>query len=34
MSLWLVGQLYSVEHARTTQMAMEYNPAPPYAALV
>ena len=34
MSLWLVGQLYSVEHARATQMAMEYNPAPPYAALV
>ena len=33
MSLWLVGQLYSVEHARTTQMAMEYNPAPPYGAL-
>ena len=34
MSLWLVGQLYSVEHARATQMAMEYNPAPPYAAHV
>ncbi len=34
MSLWLVGQLYSVEHARATQLAMEYNPAPPYAALV
>ncbi len=34
MALWLVGQLYSVEHARTTQYAMEYNPAPPYAALV
>lgn len=33
MSLWLVGQLYSVEHARATQVAMEYNPAPPYAAL-
>lgn len=34
MALWLVGQLYSVEHARTTQYAMEYNPAPPYTALV
>ena len=34
MSLWLVGQLISVEHARMTQYAMEYNPAPPYAALV
>ncbi len=33
MSLWLVGQLYSVDHARVTQAAMEYNPAPPYAAL-
>lgn len=34
MALWLVGQMYSVEHARATQLAMEYNPAPPYAALV
>jgi len=34
MSLWLVGQLISVEHARMTQYAMEYNPAPPYAARV
>lgn len=34
MALWLVGQMYSVEHARFTQAAMEYNPAPPYAALV
>jgi transcriptional regulator GlxA family with amidase domain len=34
MALWLVGQLVSVDHARATQYAMEYNPAPPYAALV
>lgn len=34
MALWLVGQLYSVEHARMTQYSMEYNPAPPYAAIV
>jgi len=34
MALWLVGQLVSVEHARMTQYAMEYDPAPPYAGLV
>jgi transcriptional regulator GlxA family with amidase domain len=34
MALWIVGQIYSVEHARVTQYAMEYEPAPPYAALV
>ena len=34
MSLWLVGQIWSVDHARVTQYAMEYDPAPPYAALV
>jgi transcriptional regulator GlxA family with amidase domain len=32
MSLWLVGQLFGVEHARTTQRWMEYEPAPPYTA--
>ena len=32
MSLWLVGQLWGVEHARTTQRLMEYDPAPPYTA--
>lgn len=32
MSLWLVGQLFGVEHARKTQRAMEYDPAPPYTA--
>lgn len=34
MSLWLVGEIFGVDHARTTQRAMEYDPAPPYAALV
>lgn len=34
MALWLVGQLYGVPHARLTQKAMEYDPAPPYAAEV
>ena len=32
MSLWVVGQLYGVEHARGVQRMMEYDPAPPYAA--
>ena len=31
MALWLVGQLYSPDHARATQRGMEYDPAPPYA---
>ena len=34
MALWLVGQIYGVERARTTQKRMEYDPAPPYAAEV
>ncbi len=34
MALWLVGEVYGVPHARLTQMAMEYDPAPPYAAEV
>jgi transcriptional regulator GlxA family with amidase domain len=34
MALWVVGQLYGVEHARVTQYSMGYQPAPPYAALV
>jgi transcriptional regulator GlxA family with amidase domain len=34
MSLWLVGQIFSVEHARNTQRFMEYDPAPPYSAEV
>ena len=32
MSLWLVGQIWGVEHARGTQRFMEYDPAPPYTA--
>lgn len=34
MSLWLVGQIWGVEHARGTQRLMEYDPAPPYTAEV
>lgn len=32
MALWLVGQLHGAATARSVQHAMEYNPAPPYAA--
>jgi transcriptional regulator GlxA family with amidase domain len=31
MSLWLVGQLYTIKHARDVQRVIEYDPAPPYA---
>jgi len=34
MALWLVGELFGVPHARLTQKAMEYDPAPPYTAEV
>ncbi|HVT23065.1 MAG TPA: DJ-1/PfpI family protein [Rhizomicrobium sp.] len=34
MALWLTGQLHSPEFARSVQRAMEYDPAPPYAAAV
>ena len=34
MALWLIGQLFDVEHARTTQRWIEYSPSPPYAAEV
>ena len=34
MSLWVVGQMFSPEHARNTQRMMEYDPAPPYSAAV
>lgn len=30
MALWLVGQLYDVEHARAVQRYIQYDPAPPY----
>ena len=32
MALWLTGELFGVPHARLTQRAMEYDPAPPYTA--
>ena len=32
MALWLVGQIHSPAFARKVQRAMEYDPAPPYAA--
>ncbi len=32
MALWVTGQLFGVQHARTTQRFMEYDPAPPYTA--
>jgi transcriptional regulator GlxA family with amidase domain len=32
MALWLVGQMFSPALARLVQRAMEYDPAPPYAA--
>lgn len=31
MALWLIGQIYSPEHARATQRYMQYDPCPPYA---
>jgi transcriptional regulator GlxA family with amidase domain len=34
LALWLTGQLWGVAAARMTQRAMEYDPAPPYAAEV
>jgi transcriptional regulator GlxA family with amidase domain len=34
MALWLVGQIWGVERARGVQQAIEYDPAPPYAAEV
>jgi len=32
MALWVTGQIFGVQHARTTQRFMEYDPAPPYTA--
>lgn len=32
MALWLVGQLYDVDHARAVQRVIQYDPAPPYAS--
>lgn len=30
MALWLLGELYGPEHARSTQRYIQYDPAPPY----
>jgi len=32
MALWLVGQVFDISTARNVQRAIEYEPAPPYAA--
>jgi transcriptional regulator GlxA family with amidase domain len=34
MALWLVGEWHGAEFARTVQRGMQYDPAPPYQALV
>jgi transcriptional regulator GlxA family with amidase domain len=34
MALWLTGQIHGASFARKVQRAMEYDPAPPYAAAV
>ncbi len=34
MALWLTGQIWSPDLARMTQRGMEYDPAPPYTAMV
>jgi transcriptional regulator GlxA family with amidase domain len=34
MALWLTGQMHGADMARGVQRAMEYDPAPPYAAEV
>ncbi|HEX3674277.1 MAG TPA: DJ-1/PfpI family protein [Rhizomicrobium sp.] len=34
MALWLTGQMHGADFARAVQRAMEYDPAPPYAAEV
>ena len=31
MALWLLGQLYDVDHAKSIQRYIQYDPAPPYA---
>lgn len=30
MSLWLVGEIYGADHARSTRKWMQYDPEPPY----
>ena len=31
MALWLIGQIYSPDHARGTQRYIQYDPAPSYS---
>lgn len=33
MSLWLIGEWYGSDFSRAVQKAMQYDPAPPFAAL-
>ena len=30
MALWLLGQLYDIDHARATQRVIQYDPQPPF----
>lgn len=32
MTLWLVGEMYGVEHARAVRRQMQYEPEPPYSS--
>ncbi|VVS91381.1 DJ-1/PfpI family protein [Desulfoluna spongiiphila] len=34
MALWLVGEIYTPEHARKIRKILQYDPAPPYSAEV
>lgn len=34
MALWLVGELYTPDHARMVRKILQYDPAPPYTAEV
>ena len=34
MALWLVGEIHGRDHARQVQRYMQYDPAPPYQAMV
>jgi transcriptional regulator GlxA family with amidase domain len=31
MALWLLGEIWGPDHARTVQRYAEYDPQPPYA---
>lgn len=30
MALWVVGEVYGAEHAKSVRASLDYNPAPPY----